>query len=611
MYCSNLSNSKEVVDLDWEKLATTAVESSISKTERLSSFINSGDKEPAWDGNIYIHSDSKHSKKDIKKIATQVKGKGVSAKVKSTIKYLISTTDLKAYMNNGGTMFFVVYIDKDTGETKQIYYSALTPFKIMEIMKGKSSEKKSYSVLFKSFPEDACEKTEIFLNFYSEAKRQASFAGRDIPTIEQLQEQGVLESLSLHYTGFRKYDPRALLPKLIDGKEMTLYANIKGGTAPIPVQYYDNIRQFTMSREDDLPIIVNGTTYYDKYSIITTSKKVVLKIGNSVKFNFKDLDSPNDIGTVKLNVKICGTLTQRIKALEFLIAMLGNKKFSIGEHEFPVDFDESELKKLNPSEYPKMLSGYKRAQAVLDTLHVRKDLDLDKFTSEDFWKLNSLIEAIECGKPVYKVKGDLPIIVNMNIPDIHLALICKKNEDGSYNIWDYFNKQLTVKVVNDEGESYPTSQYSIMTESDFLTVDNLNLQAIIDDYKQIEPQETIVDSANMLVLEMLKAYDKNSSQDLLSAAYELTIWIESQPDYITKEVVTINKLQIILRQRPLSYKEKQQLHDIISTGDELLKIGAFLLLDEQEEAKNIFDGLSQENKESFKNFPIYYFWKKG
>ena len=274
-------------------------------------------------------------------------------------------------------------------------------------------------------------------------------------------------------------------------------------------------------------------------------------------------------------------------------------------------FPFAELKKLNPSEYPKMLSGYKRAQSVLDTLHVKKDLDLDKFTHEDFWKLNSLIEAIESGKPIHKVKGNLPIIVNMNIPGVHLALICKKNKDGSYNIWDYFNKQLPVKVVNDEGIEYSTSQYSIMTEADFLSVDNLNLQAITDDYKRIKPQEAVVNSANMLVLEMLKAYDKNCSQDLLSTAYELMEWIESQPSYISKEVVTINKLQIILRQRPLSYQEKQQLHNIISTGDELLKIGAFLLLDEQEEAKNIFDGLSQENKESFKNFPIYYFWKKG
>lgn len=598
-----------MVDLDWEKLATTAVESSISKTERLSSFINSGDKEPVWDGNIYIHSDNKHSKKDIKKVATQVKGKGVSAKVKSTIKYPVSATDLKAYMHNGGTMFFVVYIDKGTGETKQIYYSALTPFKIMEIMKDKSSEKKSYSVSFKSFPEDACEKTEIFLNFYSEAKRQASFAGRDIPTIEQLQKQGVLESLSLHYTGFRKHFPKALFPKLIDGKEMTLYVNIKGGSAPIPVQYYDSIQQVTMSREDDTPVSVDGVTYYDKYSIVTTAEKVVLEIGSSVKLSFRNSDTPDDIDPVKLNVKISGTLTQRIQSLEFLIAMLENKRFNIGEYEFPAVFDEDELKKLNPSEYTKMLSGYKRAQSVLDTLHVKKDLDLDKFTPEDFWKLNSLIEAIESGKPIHKVKGNLPIIVNLNIPGVHLALICKKNKDGSYNIWDYFNKQLPVKVVNDEGKEYPTSQYSIMTEADFLSVDNLNLQAITDDYKRIKPQEAVVNSANMLVLEMLKAYDKNSSQDLLSTAYELMEWMESQPSYISKEVVTINKLQIILRQRPLSYQEKQLLHDIISTGDDLLKIGAFLLLDEQTEAKEIFESLSEENKESFMNFPIYHFYK--
>jgi len=107
---------------------------------------------------------------------------------------------------------------------------------------------------------------------------------------------------------------------------------------------------------------------------------------------------------------------------------------------------------------------------------------------------------------------------------------------------------------------------------------------------------------------MLKAYDKNSSQDLLSTAYELMEWIESQASYISKEVVTINKLQIILRQRPLSYQEKQLLHDIISTGDDLLKIGAFLLLDEQTEAKEIFESLSEENKESFMNFPIARFF---
>ncbi|MCI9083769.1 MAG: hypothetical protein HFI70_16220 [Lachnospiraceae bacterium] len=39
-----------------ERLATSAVEDAIAKTDFLSSFVNSGDKEPFWDGHIYAFS---------------------------------------------------------------------------------------------------------------------------------------------------------------------------------------------------------------------------------------------------------------------------------------------------------------------------------------------------------------------------------------------------------------------------------------------------------------------------------------------------------------------------------------------------------------------------
>ena len=41
--------------LDYEQLGTTAVINSVSKTSRLKAFVNSGDKEPSFDGNIYIY----------------------------------------------------------------------------------------------------------------------------------------------------------------------------------------------------------------------------------------------------------------------------------------------------------------------------------------------------------------------------------------------------------------------------------------------------------------------------------------------------------------------------------------------------------------------------
>ena len=76
--------------MDLEKIATSAIVSSISKTDTLSGFINDGDKEPCWDGNIYIHENSRHSKKNIKRIPTQVKGKAV--KTKSVIDKIIYIT---------------------------------------------------------------------------------------------------------------------------------------------------------------------------------------------------------------------------------------------------------------------------------------------------------------------------------------------------------------------------------------------------------------------------------------------------------------------------------------------------------------------------------------
>ena len=60
--------------MDIEKLATSAVTGYISKTDYLSPFINEGDKEPSWDGNIYVFNNRSKSKCYLMgKVAVQVK----------------------------------------------------------------------------------------------------------------------------------------------------------------------------------------------------------------------------------------------------------------------------------------------------------------------------------------------------------------------------------------------------------------------------------------------------------------------------------------------------------------------------------------------------------
>ncbi len=61
--------------MDIEKLATSAIEDAIAKTDYVTPYVNSGDKEPCWDGYLYAYTDaSKKNEFFIGKVPVQVKG---------------------------------------------------------------------------------------------------------------------------------------------------------------------------------------------------------------------------------------------------------------------------------------------------------------------------------------------------------------------------------------------------------------------------------------------------------------------------------------------------------------------------------------------------------
>lgn len=156
-----------------ESMAVSAVQNAISKTDYLCEQINKGDKEPSWDGVIYVYNtpSNNHKKEDYKAtVHVQVKGKLINDHSEEKIKYSVSVIDLKNYRKVGGTMFFVVYISSN-GDSK-IYYNSLLPFELNRILKN-VGKKKTVSVEFTAFPTDKAEITNLFMNFARDMDKQA------------------------------------------------------------------------------------------------------------------------------------------------------------------------------------------------------------------------------------------------------------------------------------------------------------------------------------------------------------------------------------------------------------------------------------------------------
>ena len=118
--------------MDIEKMATGALSTCISATETMSPYLNDGDKEPVWDGHIYIYKDKQKNSANIKRVPVQVKGVQCSVLPAKEPTFPVKVSDLQNYLDDGGVVLFVIYITKG-GLESRIYYSALPPVKLQSI----------------------------------------------------------------------------------------------------------------------------------------------------------------------------------------------------------------------------------------------------------------------------------------------------------------------------------------------------------------------------------------------------------------------------------------------------------------------------------------------
>lgn len=580
--------------MDTEALAVAAIKTAIAKTDYLVDYIKDKDKEPMWDGSIYAYSSKRKSNADWKgKAAVQVKGKNIETLDVFAIKYDLEVVDLINYKKDGGLIFFVVGIDNN-GDTK-IFYKALTPYLINEVLSGKEDQG-TIRTSFELFPTDKNEICNVVMDFIRDAKKQELFTHNKIPTLEEfLVSAGKNISYGFQYSGigYDKNDPY----KYLFGHEIYMYAKNTKLDITFPIQHIQRIEEVEHSVVG--PITINDKLYYEKYEVVHKAEGFEIHIGKSIEIDF--ITSCN---SARVNYKLKGNIKEQIRDIQFITDLLENKSAQINGIDFPIEPTEKELASFHVEDAKELQKRLVIIDTMLVKLGVTKALDINKLSEKENDYIKMLVLAFVEHKTIRFTDKSVPAVGGISIGNIYLMLHFRQTEDGSYLVENFPDIKYEVSGAYRNGEMFATSKYSIMKAADIIKVDNINCKTMVDEMLQYENDGHYLNS-NFLLLELLKAYDQTKTTVYLEESIRLADWLKNAE--CLEGISTINYLQCIARQSELSHDQEDELLELLDkySDNEQMKAGIHILLGNYKMAKHCLSKLDEDLKKEFYDFPIY------
>ena len=586
-----------------ETLAVNAVRDSIVVSGFLDQFIPDNDKEPSWDGSVYIYNDSSKTKDKLRgRLPVQVKGTINNKHSQKEIKYTVSTVDLNNYLYDGGIVFFVVYISSK-GDKKQIYYAELPPKKI-RILLNDAKNQKNKRILLKKFPEDPNSKAMVFYNCLENCRKQASFSDTRLLSLEELEKSGTLEGITIPFFTMPGVDPKSALLTT----EVYLYAKIKGSTIPHPIEVIP--QDLSTSEEKDAIITIGDRLFYTKTTIIRTANKVETLIGKSVSI----ITQPQT-HSVKITYKGTTSLRSLAVDLDFMLSFVENKSFQYNNANIPFELDKADFSSFDIETERKRLDYIKKIVQALDCLGCKKDINIETLTQRDFLHIGYLVKAFVEMESVAGLKEDLPKVISIDVGDLRFIVCLSRDNEKSdtYQIMDFFKSELSVVYDNEKGEKLPISQFALLHADDLLKADNIRYDVLLPSFQKIKRHKELMARTNLFLLELITAYDKDSTRtELLTTASSFADWLmESTEEELPHVICLLNKIQIEKRKGTLSITQVQELYEIVENhqNSEDVLTGAYLLLDQQVAAEVHFRKMDLKLQEEFKTYPIYHFWE--
>jgi len=591
------SNNKRI-----EETATTALKAVLLRCPILDSYIDSNDKTPSWDGAVFVYKNEIQKKVDLLGWAPiQVKGTEKEI-ISDTASFSCQVSDLTNYYRDGGCVFFLISVNT-SDSSANIFYSPLHVFDLRKLLDS-AGKQKTITIKLGKFPQDdPNEMASIFMSFVENARKQTSFIGRKIVSLEQLENNGIgIESLSFNTSGVGlSIDNIGIF---ISTHDFYLYAKPKGLDIDIPIEKVSNA---IVSKPVLGKVLVKDIEYYPSYSVLYEKGDAVLRVGKGISISFDQ--SKNKI-TVKF--KPTGTLSDFIQDASCFIDMIESQEITLNGAQLPFNG----MRTVDLSKYKDSLQYYKDVKRMLDLLGVTEELSCDNLSDKDEINIRNFVNAILYNRKIgFPDAKDELIYGSIKIANLSIWIWATKQEDGYYKVGNFFDEHAIVLFEPDDlshSNPIPASHYLLLNKDAFIYASNIDFEEIKNEICALTYHPLLIECVTFMMLNVLRGYDEQGEKDdrLLELADSICSWLSMDKETVEYPILRLNQLQIEKRRRSLTTQEVIELGKFTDTEYPAnVRCGAYLLMEDSAEAQKCFNEMPQEIQKEFITFPICHFGK--
>ena len=587
-----------------EEAAILSIKAYLLPIPEIQDYLNTNDKIPIWDGDLYLYNQPKTIKKSNfqARIPVQVKCTTNNNPNTNKINFPVSISDLNAFLSESGVLYFVVAATKDLSSSR-IFFHPFTKTDILAILDRCRSDQKTKSVEFYPVPDDPELFLKSIISLHENIRKQFSFPPTTLFSFGQEKGQTIT---TLH-----------LSPLIINNK-----------TNPILNLFNKNLQLYVSADTFPIPIPVKGQT---QLKSIQKHGKCIVK---TKKFSFEttcnienrlDYDDLNSLLVIPNFVILNSTknlltfgpsqnISEQLLHLEIILDFFDHKFIQIGD--FTIDQSSVDFSLLKRNHYPNFkdqLNCLSKLDKLIKYLHINDDINLSTINSQDWENIIELHDALIDSKPIkatIEPRFQLALIPFLNSKILTFITKSTTRENECFIADPFAISELNFEIrSNNSITKVPI--YSSILDLEWEDITNLNSKDIVESFKKFELSEQLWNSANACLLKLIAAYDKTGKRHFIQHATDLAIWLFNTATQACRTLSFLNKAQCLKRLNKLDEQDLSKIKSIINTNDTsaILKFGASLILGNKSICDTVFKTLSATEQSEIKQYPIYNLYK--